>query len=262
MRLLTDSELRSLQMEIMDDVHRFCQANGIRYSLTYGTLLGAVRHKGYIPWDDDIDLMMPRPDYERFLKEYSSPENELVVLKRMDSCVEMFTKVCRKGTKMVDKKLGRSQWGVNVDVFPVDGCPANPEHQVLIDQKINLLAKLCPRYKAVHSQKALWFLKYLVKRVLYFYPHSIAHLKEAIDQLAACDPATMPSAGILMESCDSFQTDSSIYAAYTLLPFEGRDYCAVQDFDSLLTTKYGDYMTPPPPEGRISLHQYDVFIEE
>lgn len=262
MRLIDNAELRSLQMEILDDVHRFCQTAGIRYSLTYGTLLGAVRHKGYIPWDDDIDLMMPRPDYERFLKEYSSPKNEVAVLKGIDSCVEMFSKVCRKGTRMVDKKLGRDQWGVNIDIFPVDGCPADEAHRALIDRKISLLAKICPRYKVVNRQKSAWFLKYLAKRCLYFYPHSVLHLKEEIDRLAACDPATMPYAGVLMEGCDSFLTDSSVYADYILLPFEDKAYCAVREFDRLLTTKYGDYMTPPPPEGRISLHQYDVYIED
>ena len=260
MRLLSDTELRSLQLDILDDVHRFCQSNGIRYSLAYGTLLGAVRHKGYIPWDDDIDLMMPRPDYERFIKEYSSAENELIVLKRMDSCVEMFTKVSRKGTRMVDKKLGRCLWGVNVDIFPVDGCPSDPAHRAMIDRRIALLAKLCPRYKAVSKGKARWFIKFLAKRILYFYPHSVAHLKKEIDTLAACDPAAMPYAGILMEGGDSFQTVSSIYDEYRLLPFEGKEYCAIRDFDLLLTTKYGDYMTPPPPENRVSLHQYDAFI--
>jgi LPS biosynthesis protein len=71
MKQITDiHELRSIQMGILDDVHRFCEAHGIRYFLSSGTLIGAVRHKGYIPWDDDIDIYMPRVDYERFLKTY------------------------------------------------------------------------------------------------------------------------------------------------------------------------------------------------
>ena len=63
-------ELRQIQMGILDEVHRFCEAHGLRYFLSSGTLIGAVRHKGYIPWDDDIDIYMPREDYETFLNTY------------------------------------------------------------------------------------------------------------------------------------------------------------------------------------------------
>lgn len=259
MQLLTDTALRTIQLEILDEIHAFCQANGIRYSLTYGTLLGAVRHKGYIPWDDDIDLMMPRPDYERFINEFTSSQNEMIILKNIDSCVEMFTKICRKGTKMVDKELGRCLWGVNVDVFPVDGCPS-VEHQERITSKKAFLAKICPRYKVITKQKLLWFLKYLVKRIVFVYPRSVLHLKEELDSLSRCNPALAPKAGLLMEGKGTFKGDSSFFEDYVTLPFEGKHYCAIRDYACILQTHYGDYMTPPPPEKRISRHQYDAFI--
>ena len=70
MREMALKEIQQVSLDILKDVHQFCINNGIHYSLCYGTLLGAIRHNGFIPWDDDIDIMMPRPDYDRFVNTY------------------------------------------------------------------------------------------------------------------------------------------------------------------------------------------------
>ena len=75
MKAIEEKELKQIQLEILCDVAAFCEKHGLRYYLAYGTLLGAVRHKGYIPWDDDIDIHMPRPDYEKFISLYN---NEII----------------------------------------------------------------------------------------------------------------------------------------------------------------------------------------
>lgn len=98
------NEQKRIQLEILDDIHMFCLQNGIRYSLAYGTLLGAIRHQGYIPWDDDIDLMMPRTDYEKFLRSYKSEKNEVLDLRNNDCTIELFSKVSRKGTLMMTQR--------------------------------------------------------------------------------------------------------------------------------------------------------------
>ena len=77
MKQIDIEEIRKIQVSILSYVHDFCKKNYIRYSLSGGTLLGAVRHKGYIPWDDDIDIMMPRPDYERFVNEFNENRKDV-----------------------------------------------------------------------------------------------------------------------------------------------------------------------------------------
>ncbi len=80
MKELTLSDVKAVSLDILKDVHEFCIAHDIKYSLAYGTLIGAIRHKGFIPWDDDIDIVMPRPDFERFFKEYKSEKGIIVYL--------------------------------------------------------------------------------------------------------------------------------------------------------------------------------------
>ena len=78
MQELTLKELQQVSLDIIKDVHSFCVNNNITYSIAYGTLIGALRHKGFIPWDDDVDIVMPRPDFERFCREYRSDKLRLI----------------------------------------------------------------------------------------------------------------------------------------------------------------------------------------
>ena len=265
-RLLTTDESKAVQLDILNRIDAFCKAHGIRYSLAYGTVIGAVRHKGFIPWDDDIDLMMPRPDYDRFVREFSDDRLYLTDLAERDDCVETFLKVCRKGTAMVDRNFGREIWGVNVDVFPIDGAPSEglETHYAALDALREKAFRLCPYYKSVPRGRFALMVKYALKRLRYPSLSSFKSLKKKlVDAQKALPYDSSDIVGIYFaaEKTRTF-LEKRVYDGIGSLPFEGREYPCVKDFDRYLTRLYGDYMQLPPEEKRVSHHSYDSFIEE
>ena len=261
---LSIQKLRAIQLDILDDVSHFCEQNAITWSLCGGTLLGAVRHEGYIPWDDDIDLMMPRADFDRFATTYNSEKNELLDLRKADYTVEICLKVCRKGTRMVDLSLGRALWGINIDIFPIDGVPDEyPAFCRRILEKRRTVAHICPFYKKVPSGKAIWYGKYLLKRVLHPYPHGILHLKREIDRLpASYPPESSRFAGVVLGSYGQKEiVPAAVFRDLTKLPFEGRMLPAIRDYDTYLKAIYGDFMQLPPEEKRVTHHLYDAYVD-
>ena len=264
MKKLSLEELKRIQLEILEDVHEFCTTNGISYSLCGGTLLGAVRHKGYIPWDDDIDLMMPRKDYERFVETYSSETNYLQDLRKDGNTVEIALKVCRKGTLMTDVTLGRSLWGVNIDIFPIDGVPSDAQsHCEKILSMRQTLARICPFYRVVRKHKLLWFIKYCLKRIIYPYKGDTIKLKNEIDELGASYSIDETNqGGVILGSYGIKEVvPSPVFSTVSSLSFEGKDYPAIKDYNTYLTSIYGDYMKLPPLEKQVSHHLYDAFAE-
>lgn len=140
-------QIWATEQEILDVIHQVCTEHGLRYSLAYGTLLGAVRHKGFIPWDDDIDLMMPREDYEKLLVIWnqSAPKGYILQNTRTDSdFTQNFTKIRKDHTTFLQDEAERTKHyhkGIFVDIFPGDRVPSGKLEKTVqyIACAINLL---------------------------------------------------------------------------------------------------------------------------
>lgn len=124
MKEIAIEEAKKLQLEILKKVAKFCDDNGLRYFIYYGTYLGAVRHKGFIPWDDDIDICMPRPDYERFMDIFKDEDCAVFVWRKNNKIIVPFAKVYDTRTELIENGNFGETYGVNIDIFPMDGLPS------------------------------------------------------------------------------------------------------------------------------------------
>ena len=133
MQILSIDEVRKIQIERLQYLEKKCIENNLRYYLAYGTLLGAVRHKGYIPWDDDIDVVMPRADYEKFLNLMSKDTHSYIKIVHLDNRKHFFGPYAM----LINTQTGMSHnavrqeyidgLGVYIDIFPLDGRPEGEE---------------------------------------------------------------------------------------------------------------------------------------
>lgn len=258
MERITDiQELRGIQMGILDEIHRFCTSRDIRYFLSSGSLLGAVRHGGYIPWDDDLDIYMPRADYERFLGEYNDEAGVYRVLdpKREHNYYYTFAKVVDTRTRMVEKATEGYEIGVYVDVFPVDYVPDDEGERERVFKRKRLLYKIrqckLSRHCCLKSRVAYWCYRLL--------PLSLSRLDKMIGRLVVRREPTgwmcnMTEAGPGVKSC----LPAELLSGWVDIGFEGRTYKTMVGFREYLSLTYGDYMTLPPVEQR-QTHQFEAY---
>lgn len=254
MRKIEDiHELRQIQMGILDSVHQFCEAHGLRYFLSSGTLIGAVRHKGYIPWDDDIDIYMPRQDYEQFLQTYSDAKG---VYRAINPQTEphyyyTFAKVVDLRTLMVEDETEGYEIGVFMDIFPVDYVTDDLQERERIFKEKKLLYKI-RRCKISNSNPLQSKLAYFVYK---HWPLSIKQIERSIRKLIVLDEPTrtvcnMTEAGPKIKGC--FPAED--IASSIDIEFEGKLYKTMVGYKDYLERTYGDYMTLPPVEQRVTHH--------
>lgn len=124
MREIDIPEAKKMMLDILKTVAKFCDDNNLRYFIFYGTYLGALRHKGYIPWDDDIDIAMPRPDYEKFLEIFKGENLSVWTWRKDNNYLLPFAKVYDTRTEVHENADFGETFGVNIDIFPLDGLPA------------------------------------------------------------------------------------------------------------------------------------------
>lgn len=249
---ITLADMHQIQLSMMKAIHQFCIENNIRYSLGGGSLLGAVRHKGFIPWDDDVDIMMPRTDYERFIESFEGKFAYYNVqhYKNDRNYYKPFAKIYDNRTLLEEAYCTT---GVFVDVFPIDGMPCEDEYLFLL-KKLNKLARRL-RYTTNIISGNFRFLKRLYGKLhsrdkaLYKYDKCITTYKIETSEFAGA----ISGAYGIKEHMPSY-----VFNEYIELQFEDANFMAIKEYDMYLKKHYGDYMVLPPVEKRIT-HEFKAY---
>lgn len=255
------AEMRSIQLDILKVVHDFCVKEGIRYSLGGGSLLGAIRHHGYIPWDDDIDIMMPRPDYDRFVKSFEGFHSicQIQTCFNDDTYFYPFAKVFDNRT-VAQEMLVRT--GVFIDVCPIDGLPDRDSTEMYLKELTRIIYKelyySAKTYKIREGNKALLFLKYLVKRCMV--PNRKKCLSDLNSLVYSYDfNISEYAGGICGRNGMREHMPASVFKEYIPIRFEGIDFMAIKEYDFYLKSLYNEYMKLPPEEERTAHHNLNVY---
>ncbi len=255
------NERKKLQVEILDDVVSFCEKNNLKYCLAYGTLLGAIRHKGYIPWDDDIDIHMPRPDYDRFLATYRSEKEHYQVLDHSitkDYTIP-FAKVHDTRTIVIEGLYNKNEYGIYIDIFPIDGI--KEKQQAFESRRWRRL--LNAKKASITGRSPLKNLSIMFTKILLL-PFTTSYLIGKIQKVVTrnnyndCEKVSSMCSQLAYKEI----FDKEMFQEYAKVDFEGKKYNAPKDWDTYLKTNYNNYMQLPPKEKQVSNHTAKAMWKE
>lgn len=259
MRPITElNELKQIELDIMKDVHAFCVNNSITYYLAYGTLIGAMRHNGFIPWDDDIDIYMPRGDYERFCRLFSQSDNpnlELVNSRTKHKYRRAFSKVIDKRTVVEeDSFIGDDPIGVFVDIWPLDGMPENEEQRSRFMKKKNHQRVLL--YGSIRKFK---YAKSLSTKIFTLLGRCINTDRIIASIEADSTRYTYEESSYVMGYDDWTFFQKNWFGKPILHQFEDTDFYVPENSDAILTAIYGEWRVFPPAEQQKPHHIMNIY---
>ncbi len=256
-------KVQLIELEIAKEIRRVCDENDIRYFLYRGTFLGAVRHQGFIPWDDDMDFGMLREDYEKFCR--LAPEKL-----GKDFCFQNwhtdenyalpFGKVRKRGTVFVEAKCARlPENGIYIDIYPLDNAPAQEAERKALAKKLLHLFRI----KLMKSHYTPWmeedtiiwkkrigYLAYQFAALFFSHQKLIQIYENLVRQAEPGDTVYEQSAlPIAYYFEKSWCTELADYS------FEDAFFPGSKDYDACLSSLYGNYMELPPEDKRENRHQ-------
>lgn len=267
---LNNKQVKEALLDTLVYFDKICKKYDLKYTLDAGTLLGAVRHHGFIPWDDDIDVAMPYTDYKKLisLSNEINKNNRFIIhgyskeINDKENYIYPYLKLEDNHT-IADFKMNKDQGGAWVDIFPLNNVPANSKLYLKYIRKLRIYYRLLfignRRFKENKIKSGIRSLIYLDRNRMR------DKMIKSIDKLDE-----LPATNYLSETIGNCMCDTSAEVFRKKIPiewfdnlakleFEGYKFCAISEYEKYLTMQYGDWRKLPPLEDRVNSHSFDLF---
>lgn len=256
------NELQLKEVELLKVFIDICKKNKLKYYLVCGTALGAVKYKGFIPWDDDIDVAMPREDYELFCTyaPYQIPEKYFLQTHKTESEFRaIYAKLRDSSTTFIESSVAdmNINHGINIDIFPLDGYPQRKKEQCFLEfrKKIYVFILSLPNKRhSRYKEKIIKLLRFFFSKKTY--DRVIGKYEKMIKNYCISSSEIIANHGNWQGKLD--YTDKAVFGDGIVYRFEGLDVIIPSNYDAYLRKKYGDYEKDPPVDKQKSHHIFSV----
>ena len=267
MRLINEAnyDIKTLQtrlINILEGIDKVCAEHNLTYFLWAGTMLGAVRHKGFIPWDDDMDIAMPRKDYEILLahgNEWMPEPFEVIGPHNRPDYPYPFAKVVDAGTTVIERPDFKHPEGIYVDIFPLDGMTGNMKERKFHMKKYKFYRHMLffrGRDPFKHGKGHRSWFPLLLHQIF-----SMEGLQKKLQKIMARYDYDNSEFVIDYDSCERGIVPKYVVEGVVDFEFGGKVFKGLKNYDAYLSHNYGDYMTPPPKDKQIQHNFYYIDLD-
>ena len=267
MERINELQAKALVVEMLMHFDKICIDNNLRYSIAYGTMIGCIRHKGFIPWDDDVDVLMPREDYEKLLKmKYKNGKFEVRSCRYSKDYFYPFAKMIDTRTVIKEPNRCEKEMGLFIDIFPMDYIPEEKFMSRFIKKskkRSDFLLSLGMSRDS--SNKNANIIKKLLRSTFYY---AILPFKRRLLMVEEKKYIKYNGTDSNLLMCQFWKVSEKtcfsdeIWNNIIRMPFENIEVSIFSDYDKMLRCIYGDYMQLPPVEQRVSPHQLKVWLKD